>query len=80
MPTFKHVLMLVMGLAAPQANPEEVEAIDEFGAGVVAGVITKKSIWGSPRFRMNDWNAQRRDLEREMGLMWTMWEQQPKKI
>ena len=47
-PMFKHVLMLVTGLTAPQANPEEVEAVCEFGAGVVAGVITKKSIWCSP--------------------------------
>ena len=46
--TFEHVLMLVMSLAAPQADPEEVEAIHEFGAGVVAGVITKKAIWCSP--------------------------------
>ena len=48
MPTFKHVLMLVMGLAAPQANPEEVEAICEFGAGAIAGVVAKEAIWCSP--------------------------------
>ena len=36
-PTFEHALMLVMSLAAPQANPEEVEVICEFGAGVIAG-------------------------------------------
>ena len=47
-PAFEHVLMLVMSLATPQANPEEVEVICEFDAGVVAGVIAKKAIWCSP--------------------------------
>ena len=48
MTAFKHVLVLVVSLAAPQANPKEIETICEFGAGVVASVVAKKLVWCNP--------------------------------
>ena len=46
--TFKHVLMLVICLATPQTDPEEVKVIHEFGPSVVAGMVTEKAIRCSP--------------------------------
>ena len=48
MAAFKHVLVLMMGLTAPQANPEEIEVVCKFCTGVIAGSITKETVWRSP--------------------------------
>ena len=47
-PGFEHVLVLMMGLTAPQSNPEKVKAVREFCTGMIASVITEEVVWRSP--------------------------------
>ena len=47
-PGFEHVLVLMMGLTAPQSNPEEVEVVCEFCTGMIASVIPNEAVWRSP--------------------------------
>ena len=48
MAAFEHVLVLMMGLTAPQSNPEEVEVVCEFCTGMIASVIPNEAVWRSP--------------------------------
>ena len=48
MAAFEHVLVLMMGLTAPQSNPEKVKAVREFCTGMIASVITEEVVWRSP--------------------------------
>ena len=45
---FEHILVLMMGLTAPQSNPEKVKAVREFCTGMIASVITEEVVWRSP--------------------------------
>ena len=47
MTAFEHVLVLIACFSLPQTNPKEVKRVHDFATSVVAGVITKETVWRS---------------------------------